>query len=151
MTDAARQEQRRTVRPASADTVNAHAVEWAVHGQALVATVAGELTFSKARALSRELERRLTPDIGRVVLDISGVTSGQDAALLAGLLSVRTTLRRRAGRLTIVAAGQRLDHLVRVSALDDLLTIVPSIEHARVTPDLPAQPGPISRADDVAA
>ena len=140
------QDPRRTVRPASAGTVS-----WAVRGDALVMTVAGELTLPTAREMSREIERRLTPDVGLVVLDISEVTSGQDAVLLAGLLSVRTTLRRRAGRLTIVAAGERHDRLVRVSALDDLLTIVPSVAHALAVPGPAPETPPASRTNDVAA
>ena len=150
MPDAATPDPSKVLRPAATRPGASYTVRYAVHGQVLVATVAGKLTFARARVMSRDIERRLAPDIGEVVLDISGLTSGQDAALLAGLLSVRTTLRRRTGRLTIVAAGRRLDRLVRVSALDDLLTIVPSIGHALTPgPDAPIAATP--SGDDVAA
>jgi anti-anti-sigma factor len=145
------QDPRRIVRPASAGPEHTRAVTWTVHAQVLVATVVGELTFSTARAMSREMERRLTPDVGRVVLDLSGVAAGLDAVLLAGLLSVRTTLRRRAGQLTIVADGERLDRLVRVSALDDLLTIAPSLEDALGPSELAASTRATAQDEGVAA
>jgi anti-anti-sigma regulatory factor len=95
-----------------------------------VATVTGTLTLPDARVLAAELDRCVTRETSHVVVDVLALEAAVDAALLMALLGVRNAMRRRAGRLTVVAAGERLDRLVRISAVDDLMAIVASLDEA---------------------
>lgn len=99
-------------------------------GAVQVTTTDGVWDLHFARALSHDLHRRLTPQTAHVILDVRGVSAGPEAAELMVLLGLRRAMRQRGGRLTVVAEGERYERLARMSALDDLITVVPSLAAA---------------------
>ena len=94
----------------------------------VVSTVRGQWSLTDARATAREIDGGLAATTSHLVLDLTCAESGPDVAMLIVLVTTRATMRRRRGRLTVVARGTRFKRLTRMSALDDLLEIVASLD-----------------------
>ena len=90
------------------------------------AKVEGLVRLPDMRILAHEIELRLTPDVVCVVVDLREVEVLADAALVAALRGVRNVMKRRAGRLVLVARDVRLARLSRLAARDDVLLVCAS-------------------------
>ncbi len=95
-------------------------------GRSALVLVAGELDLATSGLLQAVLDdvlrARRTPRVGRLVLDMGGVTF-VDVAGLSPILHARAVLARRDGLLEIREPTLPLRRVLRVLALDDLLGV----------------------------
>src|SRR5438093_7316568 len=86
-------------------------------GDTTVVTVVGEVDMDSAPSFHRGLLRALGAGRDGLVVDLSQVDF-MDSTALTNLASVFDTLRRRGGRLAIVASDSRMRALFDVARFD---------------------------------
>jgi hypothetical protein len=87
------------------------------------------LSLADARGLRADLERRLAPR-GDVVLDLSETSLAARPAIVVALRELRRAVRRRGRRAFVVAPEDHQRALLTAARFDDLLLLVPSVDHA---------------------
>lgn len=97
----------------------------------LVATIVGEIDISNTRAVGERLTHAVPNTATALVLDLSGV-SFLDSSALRLLTRLHRQLETRQQRLAVVLGDDSpVRPVLRVSGLDTILSVVPSLEAAR--------------------
>ena len=96
-------------------------------GDVRIVTAAGELDLHGARVLEAELER--THECREVIVDLLAVTF-LDSTALGILVSTMKRLRANGGRLVLVTDDPRTLRVFKVTGLDRVFALEPSLEAA---------------------
>ena len=102
-------------------------VSAAEFGGVHIVTVAGELDLHGARVMEAELER--THECREVIVDLLAVTF-LDSTALGILVSTMKRLRANGGRLVLVTDDPRTLRVFKVTGLDRVFALEPSLEAA---------------------
>lgn len=89
----------------------------------------GEVFLRETRAIERAVLRAAIDGWRVVVLDLTGVAT-PGGGLLGGILRMRRGLGAIGGRLLLVVDGPPVDALVRVSVIEALVEVVPTVDAA---------------------
>jgi len=101
------------------------------NGEAVYATVRGEIDLSNAEALRRELTSGICNDASGLVLDLSEVDY-VDSAGLHLIHHLREDLRARGQRLGLVIPDKSVIHdVLRLAGIDWDKDIAPTVDAAR--------------------
>jgi anti-sigma B factor antagonist len=98
-------------------------------GACIVVDVAGEIDVSTADELRQRLTGHLDEGRTDLVVNLSGVEF-MDSTGLGVLVGVLKRTRSVGGRLQLVVASERLSTLLRITALEQVFTIRPTVEDA---------------------
>ena len=100
---------------------------------------------SRYDATRAELAEQLTQlfDTGRrtVIVDLTSVTF-LDSTGLGTLVAARNRAEEAGGQLPIIGSGERVLKLFRITGLDEVFEIYPSIEAAVTAATRTSEPGP---------
>ncbi|MDT4939105.1 MAG: anti-sigma factor antagonist [Pseudonocardiales bacterium] len=102
-----------------------------------VVTVRGEIDVYSAPALKDALIELLAPEIPAVVVDLTEV-GFLDSTGLGALVAARTSATDSDARLPIVSDRDRILKLFRITGLDAIFEIYPSVEAAVTAVNSPA-------------
>lgn len=112
-----------------------------MHGDSAVVAAAGEVDLATVEALRRELESASSVQgCRRVIADLTEVDF-MDSTGLGSLVGVRRWMRKAEGELCLVVPGAPLLKLFRMTNLDRVFLIYPSVE-AALADTRPAQVHP---------
>jgi anti-sigma B factor antagonist len=98
-------------------------------GEVTVVDVVGEVDLSSAPGLAEQLSTLFDDGRRRVVVDLTEVTF-LDSTGLGTLVGARNRAEEVGGRLPLVATGDRVLKLFRITGLDDVFEIYPSLDAA---------------------
>jgi anti-anti-sigma regulatory factor len=99
-----------------------------VKGASLI-SAHGRVALQETRVIEREALEAAVAGRRSIVLDLTDVTQ-LGPGLLGGILRMRRGLGAIGGRLVLVVDGPPADALVRVSVIQALVDVVPTIEDA---------------------
>lgn len=103
-----------------------------------VADLAGEVDLSRSSALLNALEPIVNGG-GGLVINLAGV-GYMDSTALATLVAARRHAADRGGRVRLAGATPRVDGLIRLTQLNRVFEIFPSVEAATAEPPGPPRP-----------
>jgi anti-sigma B factor antagonist len=111
-------------------------------GRPAVVHVSGEVDVSGAAHLREALAAAVRSGVGRLVVDLEGVTF-VDSTGLGVLVAAKRTLDRRGGYLELVVSRPRVARVLRISGLDRVFVVHPSL-HAALLPTQRAPSGAVA-------
>jgi anti-anti-sigma factor len=79
--------------------------------------------------LEREVDGMIAAQQTRVILDMAGVTHA-DSAAIGAIVRCFTKLKSAAGGLRIAAAHPMIEHSLKLTKVDLLIEIFPTVDHA---------------------
>ena len=95
----------------------------------VVVTVAGDVDISTSPDLRAALSGAIADGIRAIVVDLSAV-SFVDSTALGVLVGAYTALRNTGGRLALVNDHEAVLKVLRITALDDVLGVHPTLDDA---------------------
>jgi anti-sigma B factor antagonist len=98
-------------------------------GRLAVITVTGDVDVMNAGALRESLLEQFTAGVRHFVLDLSAV-SFLDSTGLGVLVATHRRTRNGAGSLRLVVTGKQLLQLLRMTGLNSVFRVYPSLEEA---------------------
>ena len=104
-----------------------------------VVDVAGEVDVFSASVLAEQLTQLFDAGRRTVVVDLTSVTF-LDSTGLGTLVAARNRAEEEGGQLPIIGSGERVMRLFRITGLDEVFEIYPSID-AAITETV-VEPGP---------
>jgi anti-sigma B factor antagonist len=114
---------------APAGRAAAAAVHETVHGHRVVLRVTGEVEVYTTGELRQRLDWHIAHDRTDIVVDLTGVTF-IDSTGLGVLVGAMRTVRPTGGRIELVADQAGILKLLRITALNRLFTVHPTLESA---------------------
>ena len=99
-----------------------------------VIAVAGEVDLFTAPEFKERVMAPIAADVGRVVVDLADATF-IDSSSLGVLIGAHRRLKGRGGRLMIACDNQAILKTFRVTGLDGVFTIAPSVDEVLAAPD----------------
>jgi anti-sigma B factor antagonist len=109
-------------------------------GELSVVDVAGEVDVFSAPELAEQLTQLFDAGRRTVVVDLTSVTF-LDSTGLGTLVAARNRAEEAGGQLPIIGSGERVLKLFRITGLDEVFEIYPSIE-AAITATTASELGP---------
>jgi anti-sigma B factor antagonist len=106
-----------------------------------VVDVAGEVDVFSASELAEQLTQLFDAGRRTVVVDLTSVTF-LDSTGLGTLVAARNRAEEAGGQLPIIGSGERVLKLFRITGLDEVFEIYPSIEAAVTAATRTSEPGP---------
>jgi anti-sigma B factor antagonist len=106
-----------------------------------VVDVAGEVDVFSAPELAEQLTQLFDAGRRTVVVDLTSVTF-LDSTGLGTLVAARNRAEEAGGQLPIIGSGERVLKLFRITGLDEVFEIYPSIEAAVTATTGTSEPGP---------
>jgi anti-sigma B factor antagonist len=103
-----------------------------------VIAVAGEVDLFTAPEFKERVMAPIAADVARVVVDLSDA-SFIDSSSLGVLIGAHRRLRARGGRLMVACDHAAFLKTFRVTGLDSVFTIAPTVEEALAAPDPDAE------------
>jgi anti-sigma B factor antagonist len=103
-----------------------------------VIAVAGEVDLFTAPEFKERVMAPIAADVARVVVDLSDA-SFIDSSSLGVLIGAHRRLRARGGRLMVACDHAAILKTFRVTGLDSVFTIAPTVEEALAAPDPDAE------------
>jgi anti-sigma B factor antagonist len=103
--------------------------DYAVDDATRVVAVAGEIDIFTAPEFKQRITAPVDAGCSRVIVDLSDVTF-LDSSSLGVLIGVHRRLRRLDGRLVIVCHRDAIVKTFRITGLDNVFTLVPTVEAA---------------------
>jgi anti-sigma B factor antagonist len=103
-----------------------------------VIAVAGEVDLFTAPEFKERVMAPIAADVERVVVDLSDA-SFIDSSSLGVLIGAHRRLRARGGRLMVACDDSAILKTFRVTGLDSVFTIAPTVEEALAAPDPDAE------------
>jgi len=103
-----------------------------------VVTVRGEIDIFTAPEFKERIMAPIADDVARVVVDLTGATF-IDSSSLGVLIGAHRRLRGRGGRLMVACDHPGILKTFRVTGLDGVFTIAPTVEEAIAAPDPDAE------------
>lgn len=79
--------------------------------------------------LEREVDGMIAAQQTRVILDMAGVTHA-DSAAIGAIVRCFTKLKSAAGGLRIAAAHPMIEHSLKLTKVDLLIEMFPTVDHA---------------------
>jgi anti-sigma B factor antagonist len=107
-------------------------------GDTHVIAVTGEVDLFTAPEFKDRVMAPIAADVDRVVVDLTGATF-IDSSSLGVLIGAHRRLRGRGGRLLIACDHQAILKTFRVTGLDGVFTIAPTVDEALAAPDPDAE------------
>ena len=107
-------------------------------GDTHVIEVLGEVDLFTAPEFKERVMAPIAAEVERVVVDLTGATF-IDSSSLGVLIGAHRRLRARGGRLLIACDDAGILKTFRVTGLDGVFTIAPSVEEALAAPDPDAE------------
>ena len=117
------------------------AVDHRLHGRFTIVTVSGELDVFTSPRLRETLVEIVEAGARHLIVDLSGVEF-LDSTGLGVLVGIHHRLQAHDGTLSFVGPGERLRRVFRVTRLDKLFEIHPSLDEA-----LQSEAGPSAAPD----
>ena len=106
-----------------------------------VVDVVGEVDVFSAPELAAQLTQLFDAGRQTVVVDLTSVTF-LDSTGLGTLVAARNRAEEAGGQLPIIGSGERVLKLFRITGLDEVFEIYPSIEAAVTSTTRTSEPGP---------
>ena len=103
-----------------------------------VIAVAGEVDLFTAPEFKERVMAPIAADVERVVVDLSEA-SFIDSSSLGVLIGAHRRLRARGGRLMVACDHAAILKTFRVTGLDSVFTIAPTVDDALAAPDPDAE------------
>ena len=103
-----------------------------------VLVVTGELDLFTAPEFKERVMAPIAADVARVVVDLSSA-SFIDSSSLGVLIGAHRRLRARGGRLMVACDHEAILKTFRVTGLDSVFTIAPTVDEALAAPDPDAE------------
>jgi anti-sigma B factor antagonist len=103
-----------------------------------VIAVTGEVDLFTAPEFKERVMAPIAADVGRVVVDLTDATF-IDSSSLGVLIGAHRRLRGRGGRLMVACDVSAILKTLRVTGLDGVFTVAPTIEEALAAPDPDAE------------
>ena len=103
-----------------------------------VIAVAGEVDLFTAPEFKERVMAPIAADVARVVVDLSDA-SFIDSSSLGVLIGAHRRLRARGGRLMVACDHAAILKTFRVTGLDSVFTIAPTVDDALAAPDPDAE------------
>ena len=103
-----------------------------------VVVVVGEVDLFTAPEFKERVMAPIAADVGRVVVDLTGATF-IDSSSLGVLIGAHRRLRGRGGRMLVACDHQAILKTFRVTGLDGVFTIAPTVDDALAAPDPDAE------------
>ena len=103
-----------------------------------VIAVAGEVDLFTAPEFKERVMAPIAAGVARVVVDLSDA-SFIDSSSLGVLIGAHRRLRARGGRLMVACDHAAILKTFRVTGLDSVFTIAPTVEEALAAPDPDAE------------
>jgi anti-sigma B factor antagonist len=115
------------------------ALEFSIHdrrldGETHVVEVFGEVDLFTAPEFKERVMAPIAADVERVVVDLAGATF-IDSSSLGVLIGAHRRLRGRGGRLLIACDHAAILKTFRVTGLDGVFTVAPTVDEALAAPD----------------
>lgn len=110
-------------------------------GELSVVDVAGEVDVFSAPELAEQLTQLFDAGRRTVVVDLTSVTF-LDSTGLGTLVAARNRAEEAGGQLPIIGSGEQVLKLFRITGLDEVFEIYPSIEAAVAATPRTSEPGP---------
>ena len=107
-------------------------------GDAHVVSVTGEVDLFTAPEFKDRVMAPIAAGVERVVVDLSDA-SFIDSSSLGVLIGAHRRLRARGGRLMVACDHAAILKTFRVTGLDSVFTIAPTVEEALAAPDPDAE------------
>jgi len=107
-------------------------------GDTHVIAVTGEVDLFTAPEFKERVMAPIAADVGRVVVDLTGATF-IDSSSLGVLIGAHRRLRGRGGRLMVACDVSAILKTLRVTGLDGVFTVAPTVEEALAAPDPDAE------------
>jgi anti-sigma B factor antagonist len=107
-------------------------------GDTHVIGVTGEVDLFTAPEFKERVMAPIAADVGRVVVDLTAATF-IDSSSLGVLIGAHRRLRGRGGRLVVACGNKAILKTFRVTGLDGVFTIAPSVDEALAAPDPDAE------------
>ena len=105
-----------------------------------ILAVVGDVDLFTAPEVGPRLAEALATGVRRVMVDLSG-SSFVDSSGLATLIGAYGRVTDRGGRMALVSTGEEVAHILRVTGLDEVLTVVATREEALAALEAPGEPG----------
>jgi anti-sigma B factor antagonist len=110
------------------------AIEFAIEdrraGEGLhVVSVRGEIDLFTAPEFKQRMGRPIDDGIKRLVVDLSGITF-IDSSSLGVLIGAHRRLKQRGGSLVVVCDNEAIVKTFKITGLDGVFTLVPSLDDA---------------------
>ena len=103
-----------------------------------VIAVTGEVDLYTAPEFKERVMAPIAADVGRVVVDLTDATF-IDSSSLGVLIGAHRRLRGRGGRLMVACDVSAILKTLRVTGLDGVFTVAPTVEEALAAPDPDAE------------
>jgi anti-sigma B factor antagonist len=103
-----------------------------------VIAVTGEVDLFTAPEFKERVMAPIAADVGRVVVDLTDATF-IDSSSLGVLIGAHRRLRGRGGRLMVACDVSAILKTLRVTGLDGVFTVAPTVEEALAAPDPDAE------------
>ena len=103
-----------------------------------VIAVTGEVDLFTAPEFKERVMAPIAAEVGRVVVDLTDATF-IDSSSLGVLIGAHRRLRGRGGRLMVACDVSAILKTFRVTGLDGVFTVAPSVEEALAAPDPDAE------------
>jgi anti-sigma B factor antagonist len=103
-----------------------------------VIAVTGEVDLFTAPEFKERVMAPIAADVGRVVVDLTDATF-IDSSSLGVLIGAHRRLRGRGGRLMVACDVSAILKTFRVTGLDGVFTVAPTVEEALAAPDPDAE------------
>jgi len=115
------------------------ALEFSIHDRRLdgdthVVEVLGEVDLFTAPEFKERVMAPIAANVERVVVDLAGATF-IDSSSLGVLIGAHRRLRGRGGRLLIACDRAAILKTFRVTGLDGVFTVAPTVDEALAAPD----------------
>ena len=107
-------------------------------GDTHVIAVTGEVDLFTAPEFKERVMAPIAAEVGRVVVDLTDATF-IDSSSLGVLIGAHRRLRGRGGRLMVACDVSAILKTFRVTGLDGVFTVAPSVEEALAAPDPDAE------------
>src|SRR5687767_6984339 len=103
-------------------------------GDTHLVAITGEIDLFTAPEFKDRLMAPIEADTARVVVDLTGATF-IDSSSLGVLIAAHRRLKARGGRLMLACDHKAILKTLRVTGLDGVFTIAPSVDEALAAPD----------------
>ena len=100
-----------------------------VDGETHIVAVTGEIDLFTSPEFKQRLSAPIDGGRSRVVVDLRGTTF-VDSSSLGVLIGAHRRLKRRGGRLVVVCGNEAIVKTFKITGLDGVFTIVPSLDEA---------------------
>ena len=107
-------------------------------GDTHVIAVSGEVDLFTAPEFKERVMAPIAADVARVVVDLTDATF-IDSSSLGVLIGAHRRMRGRGGRLMVACDSSAILKTFRVTGLDGVFTIGPTVEEALAAPDPDAE------------